>query len=65
MKLEDMASRLVKQGFYPSLRREAFCWRCELHNVEMKPHRLPTGRGATAMDALVTAVADMHPEVNA
>lgn len=51
---ERLSETLARQGFYASLRREPKGWHCDLLNSVIA-HTLPSGKGATALEALQAA----------
>lgn len=52
---ERTAIALAKRGYFVHLRFRGRSWHCELHNSVLTPHRLPTGEGATAVEAMCAA----------
>lgn len=51
--LEQLATSLAKAGYYPQIHRRDDEWSCALWNNKMTA--VPTGTGATALEALKVA----------
>jgi len=53
--LEAMKTRLVRAGYYPQIGATEDGWRFCLNTNNGKVHRPPSGRGATALAAVIAA----------